>query len=208
MPTSDSAPSLVASSDADDAANLFSSDMVLSDMIQEMPLGKVEEGRGTDESSGDTDTTIDGQLLKIKNVPQNLRQKLPIGAPRFEIDAETRKGRQKAQKKAVKKEMKADKKAKRAKKKAVKKKKKADKKAKREKKKAATRAKRECKKTGVSLNASQPCKCSILAQGPLSLVVRTSFPTSATNTFIVSQSAQGRSECSETVPCAPLTFTR
>ena len=96
LTTSESAPSLIASSDGDNAANLFISDMLLSGAppSQMTPgQGEVGEGRRTDESSGDTDTTIDDQLLQIKNVPQMLWQTLPIGAPRFEIDAQTRKRR-------------------------------------------------------------------------------------------------------------------
>merc|ERR1711977_606945 len=119
-------------SDADDAANLFVSDMLLRGAPPSEMTGKVGEGRRTDESSGNTDT-INVQLLKIKNVPQKLWQTRPLGAPRFEIDAATGKGRGKTQKQADKKakaaKKKADKKAKRAKKKA-------DKKAKRAKNKA------------------------------------------------------------------------
>merc|ERR1711881_407994 len=118
LSTSDSAPSPIASSDADDAANLFVSDKLLRGAPPSEMTGKVGEGRRTDESSGNTDTTINDQLLKFKNVPQKLWQTWPLGAPRFEIDAATGKTQ------------KVDWKAKRAKKKAKGSRKKAAKRAK------------------------------------------------------------------------------
>merc|ERR1712072_1525165 len=84
--TSDGAPLLIDSSDANDADNVFLNGAPFSEI--DIEQGKVGEARQrTDESSDDPDTTIDDLLPNI-NVWQKLRQKQAIGAPLFERDAD------------------------------------------------------------------------------------------------------------------------